>query len=204
VVEASVTIEADAEIGRNVVLRGSTHIGGRAHRRRLHPDQYRGGQGHARAALLRGQRRHHRRQQQDRSLRAPATRHRARSRRARGQFRRDQEDAPRPRQQGQPPDLPRRYHRRRKGQRGRRHHHVQLQWLREAPNHHRGWRVHRLGHAAGGARACGQARGGRGGCDHHRGRARWRFGHFARPCKQVDGYADRLAERYGGKKKATR
>ena len=24
------------------------------------------------------------------------------------------------------------------------------------------------------------------------------------PCKQVDGYADRLADRYGGKKKATR
>jgi bifunctional UDP-N-acetylglucosamine pyrophosphorylase/glucosamine-1-phosphate N-acetyltransferase len=61
-------------------------------------------------------------------------------------------------QQGQPPELPRRHHRRREGQHRRGYHYVQLQRFRKASDHHRRWRVHRIGHPVGGTRARRQTR----------------------------------------------
>ena len=46
--------------------------------------------------------------------------------------------------QGQPSDLHRRRPGRGERQHRRRNHHLQLRWLRQAQDRHRGWRVHRL------------------------------------------------------------
>ena len=62
----------------------------------------------------------------------------------RRQLRRDQEDDARPRVEGEPPRLPRRRHDRREGQHRRRHDHLQLRRRAQAPDDHRGRRVHRL------------------------------------------------------------
>ena len=53
--------------------------------------------------------------------------------------------------QGQPPRLRRRRHGRARRQHRRRHHHLQLRRRQQAPHRHRGRRLHRLRHAAGGA-----------------------------------------------------
>ena len=140
----------------------------------------------------------------------PGTKHRPR--RPHRQLRRDQEDHARARQQGQPPDLPRRHHRRGEGEHRRRHHHLQLQRLREVEDGDRRRRVHRVGHAAGGAGAGRQGgrgrrrhdgerrRAGRGAGDHARGadrKARLRAEGGEEICRRAQvrlGFSDSLSE----------
>ncbi len=64
--------------------------------------------------------------------------------RTRRQLRRAEEHDARPRVEGEPPRVSRRRDDRREGQRRRRHDHVQLRRRQQAPDGHRGWRVHRL------------------------------------------------------------
>ena len=154
VVEPDVTIDVDAEIGRNVTLRGRTRVGhgARIEDGSILADTEVGAGAHvlpytiSNEAVIGAGADH-------RALRAPAARHAGRPRGARRQLRRAQEDRARPGQQGQPPHVPRRRHHRREGQRRRRHDHLQLQRLREAPDDHRGRRLHRLGQPARRARA---------------------------------------------------
>ncbi len=109
VVEPDVQIDVDAELGRNVALRGRTRIG---HGVRIDDgciltDTEVGAGAQlkpysiASEAVIGAGRDH-------RAVRAHASRHAARARRSPGQLRRDQEDRDRTRQQGQPPQLPRR------------------------------------------------------------------------------------------------
>ena len=124
-----------------------------------------------------------------RSLRPPAPRGPPGRQDPHRQLRRDQEVPGRSRQQGQPPDLRGGHGDRQRGQRRRRHHHLQLRRGQQAPDGHRRRCLHRLQHRPG-------SPGDRGGRGDHRGRVRHHQGRpagAAHPDPRPPGQHRRLA-----------
>jgi bifunctional UDP-N-acetylglucosamine pyrophosphorylase/glucosamine-1-phosphate N-acetyltransferase len=100
------------------------------------------------------------------------------------QLRRAEEDLAWRGLEGQSPRVPRRRHVGDHVNVGAGHHHLQLRWREEAPDDHRGWRVHRQRFTARRPGDGGEGRLRRRRLIDHAGRSRWRARHRTRPAEQ--------------------